>query len=162
MPVAMSTRKTLIVTLILGMALIFAAAVPSVLRRATRGTPITEYIREHGNPTATASSVIDRAGRLHGLRFDGVRLYTDLDVTQALAGRLLVYPESAYAIRHFGYLPTEQPIMGERSVHYSQRRLFGDESLVLVHVDSEGKVAEVERRSYNFLTLYESASSFSR
>jgi len=143
---------------IIGLAIICAAIVPSILRRAARGTPATDYIREHGNPTATASSVIDRVGRLHGLRFQGVRLYAGPGSTQELVGRLLVYPESADAIRHFGYLPGEEPIKGERSVHYSQRRLFGAERLVLVYVDSGGKVADVERRSYNFLTLYESPS----
>jgi hypothetical protein len=68
---------------------------------------------------------------------------------------LLVYPDSDEAIRHFRYLPAEEPIKGERSVHYSQRRLFFSERLTLVRVDAAGRVADVEPRPYNTFTIYE-------
>jgi hypothetical protein len=150
----MTTRKKVVaVAATVGALLLVAAGVPSLLRSAGRGTPAVDYIREHGAPTALVARVTEVEGRLHGLRLDGVRLYAE---SQALAGALLVYPDSPDAIRHFRYLPNEEPTKGERSVHYSQRRMFRDERLVLVSVDTAGRVADVESKRYNWLTLFES------
>jgi hypothetical protein len=74
---------------------------------------------------------------------------------ESLAGRLLVYPDSQRAVQHFGYLRSEEPIRGVRSVHYSRRRLVFSEKLTLVRVDASGRVADVESRSYDTFTIYE-------
>ena len=155
----MTTRNKRILTVVLAGAVLAAVAlVPSFLRHVARGTPILDYIRQHGPPTAITDSCRDASGRLRGLRLDGVRLYVETTDAQSLAGQLLVYPETEDAVRHFRYLPNEEPIRGERSIHYSQRRLFRDESLILVRVDLTGRVAAVESRNYNFFTLYERPS----
>ncbi len=136
---------------------ILAAVTPAALRRAARGELLADYLRHHGSPTAVATQcrVLPFPGRLVSIRLDGVRVFTNAAAPGSLAGQLLVYPDSDDAIRHFRYLPAEEPINGERSVHYSQRRLFFSERLTLVWVDSTGRVADVEVRPYNRFTIYE-------
>ncbi len=89
------------------------------------------------------------------IRLDGVRIYANSTPLESLAGQLLVYPDSQRAVQHFGYLPTEEPIRGVRSVHYSRRRLVLSERLTLVRLDASGRVADVESRSYDTFTIYE-------
>jgi hypothetical protein len=136
---------------------VLVAFTPTALRRAARGELIADYIRQHGSPTAVATQcrVLPFPGRLISIRLDGVRLFTNSDPPVRFAGQLLVYPQSDDAIRHFRYLPTEEPLKGERSVHYSQRRLFFPERLTVVRVDAVGRVADVEDRPYNTFTIYE-------
>jgi hypothetical protein len=153
-----TTRKKIVaVAAVLGLALVCALAIPVLLRRAARGESLTIYFRGHGQPTAIAAQcrVLPLPGRLVSIRLDGVRVYTNSMPVQSLAGQLLVYPHSQQAVEHFGYLPSEEPIRGVRSVHYSRRRLFFSESLTLVRVDASGRVADVESRSYDTFTIYE-------
>ena len=154
----MTTRKKIIATsVVLGLALISALAIPAFLRRAARGESLTDYFRQHGPPTALAIQcrVLPLSGRLVSIRLDGVRVYTNSMPAESLAGQLLVYADSQRAIQHFGYLPAEEPIRGVRSVHYSRRRLVFSEKLTLVRVDASGRVADVESRSYDTFTIYE-------
>ena len=149
-------RKIIAGFVILGMMSICIAIVPPLLRYNARGIPVLDYIRQHGLPTALATSCTYDIGRpLSGLQLHGVRLYTETVDLQNLAGQLLIYPDSDIAARHFGYLPIGQLINGERSVYYSKRKLFGYEHLTVVHVDGAGKVSDVELCRYHFLILYE-------
>jgi len=136
---------------------IVAAFTPTMLRRAARGHLVADYIRRHGHPTAIAAEcrVLPLSGRLVSIRLDGVRLYTNSMPPVSLAGQLLVYPATQRAVQHFRYLPSEEPIRGVRSVHYSRRRLFFSESLTLVRADASGRVVDVEARSYDTFTIYE-------
>jgi hypothetical protein len=136
---------------------VLVAFTPAALRRAARGELLADYIHQHGSPTAIATQcrVLPFPGRLVSIRLDGVSIFTNLVAPVSFAGQLLVYPDSDDAIRHFRYLPAEEPLKGERSVHYSQRRLFFSERLTLVRVDADGRVADVEDRPYNTFTIYE-------
>lgn len=155
----MLRRKKIIITAALA-GVVFAAItfVPPLLRYAARGTPVVDYIRQHGQPTASAETIEEFRFQAHGLVLRGVQLHTETTDAKRFIGRLLVYPESKEAVRHFRYLPNREPNKGVRSVHYSQRRLLGDEHLVLVRIDATGRVADVESRSYNWLEIWENPS----
>ena len=122
----MTAKKKIWSFAIAALVVVLIALTPAALRRAEHGELLADYIRQHGSPTAVATKcrVLPFPGRLVSIRLDGIRIYTNSIAPQSLAGQLLVYPDSDWAIRHFRYLPTEEPIKGERSVHYSQRRLF--------------------------------------
>ena len=154
----MITRKKIItMAVVLGLALVSALSVPALLRRAARGESLTDYFRRHGHPTAVAAQcrVFPPSDGLVSIRLDGVRPYTNSMRSESLAGQLLVYPDTHRAVQHFGYLPAEEPIRGVRSVHYSRRRMFFSERLLLIRVDTSGRVADVESRSYDTFTIYE-------
>jgi hypothetical protein len=154
----MTNRKKLVtVAVVLAVAVVTALIIPPLLRRAARGEALTDYFRRHGPPVASATDcrVLPLSGRLVSIRLDGVRVYTNSTPLESLSGKLLVYPDSERAIQHFGYLPSEQPIRGVRSVHYSRRRLFLSEKVTLVRVDASGRVADVQLRSYDTFTIYE-------
>ena len=153
----MTTRKKIAaIAVVIGLVVV-SVTVPAFLRRAARGESLTDYFRQHGYPTASATQCEVRplTGRLVSIRLDGVHVYTNSTPLESLAGQLLVYPHSQRAVQHFGYLSSEEPIHGVRSVHYSRRRLVFSEKLTLVRVDASGRVADVESRSYDTFTIYE-------
>ena len=123
--------------------------------RARIGISVDDYITQYGHPDVTAKNCHVVEERLRGLSFTEASEYSDQKRPFKVADSLLVYLKSADASFVVSCLSEAESFEHGRSVHYSQRKLFGSERLIIVGVNADGVVADIRRERYNWLAMYE-------